>query len=263
MTTKGFWAALIGAATALLLTAPGASALTRVSATGADRGDGVYVGKARCPGDKRVVSGGFSMPDESDAVVNKAKGTRSWIVKGQDTSGPLEVFAYCSGKLEPTTATDSSRFSDAPEVLGKANARCGRGKTAVSGGWKFDDLADNQPVFKSFGRGGRSWRVQAFSEDSEKITAYAYCLRREVKTRSKRGDPIPTEEADSTQVKCHRGDQLLSGGFNTKPKSDFFNDDGPDFFYSKSSRVGKRGWRAAAHNYSDVAGRTTVTAICV
>ncbi|HXE99025.1 MAG TPA: hypothetical protein VN458_01625 [Solirubrobacterales bacterium] len=262
MTTRRFWAALIGAATALLLTAPGASALTTVSATGADRGDGVYVGKARCPGDKRVVSGGFTMPDESEAVVNKAKGKRSWIVKGQDTSGPLEVFAYCSGRLEPSTASDRSGFSQSND-RGKANARCGHGKTAVSGGWKFDDLSGNQPVFKSFGRGGRSWRVHAFSDESERITAYAYCLRRDVKTRSKRGDPIPDEGADSTRVKCHRGDQLLSGGFNTKPKSDFSNDDGPDFFYSKSSRVGKRGWRAAAHNYSSVSGRTTVTAICV
>jgi hypothetical protein len=261
MLSRKLSAVIVAAGATLLLTAPSASALIKVSATGADRGDGVWVGEATCPGDRRVVSGGFSMSDASDAVVNRAKGKHTWIVKAQDTGGPVDVFAYCSANLRPSTASDRSGFSQSTS-LGRAKAHCDRGETAVSGGWQYNDLSDNQTVFRSYGRGGRTWSVQAFTGDSTRITAYAYCLHSNVEGRSKASGPIGDEVSDSTTARCHSGEEALGGGFKTKPKSDYSNDTGPDFFYSASARAGSRGWKASAHNYSAISGRMTVTAIC-
>jgi hypothetical protein len=127
MCSKGFVAALGTALSLLLLTAPSASALTKETGSGVERANGVWVGKAKCDRGEQVVSGGFAMPIESEAVVNKRKGDRTWIVKGQDTDGPLTVYAYCSRHLTPGAESDTGRISSNPESEeGTAKARCAR-----------------------------------------------------------------------------------------------------------------------------------------
>jgi hypothetical protein len=265
MSSKGLVAALGTALSLLLLTAPSASALTKETGSGVERANGVWVGKAKCDRGEQVVSGGFAMPIESEAVVNKRKGDRTWIVKGQDTDGPLTVYAYCSRHLSPGSESDRGRISSDPaSEEGTAKARCGRGKTAVAGGWKFDETAGNQPVFTSFGGGGRAWKLSAASGDSPRVTVYAYCLRDEgIQARKRTGATIASEGNGDASVKCRRGEELLGGGFKTKPRPDYSNATGPDLFFSDSRRKGSRGWTATAHNYSDVAGRIKLAALCL
>jgi len=257
--------ALAAAALTLLLTTTSASGLSTVTAAGADRGDGVWVGKAQCPAGKRVISGGYSLPGGGQiAKVNKRQGKRAWLVKSP--SSDLTVYAYCSGKLRPTIASRTSGFTPSPDVRAKPTAKCPRGKVAVAGGWQYDDaINSNEPVFRSRGTGGRAWSVHAFTdEDSETIKAFAYCLRKgAVKTRSKTSSELEEDNPGGVTVRCPKSQQLLGGGFATKPKSDFFNNTGPDFFYRQSRRVGPRGWRATAFNYGGVAGTITVFALCL
>lgn len=256
--------AAAAAITALLLTASGASALTTRSASGVEKANGVWVAKAKCARGQTAVSGGFAMPDESDAVVNRRKGARTWLVKGQDTAGPLKAYAYCSRTLRPSVEQDRGRIDVAVTGEGSAKARCDRGESAVAGGWQYDELGSNQPVFTGYGRGGRSWKVVAASGDSPRITAYAYCLRSDrVSARVRTSAAIATDTQGSASVKCRKGDELLSGAFKTKPKPDYSNDTGPDLFFSDSRRKGNRGWFASAHNYSNVAGTIKLAAICL
>lgn len=251
------------AATLLLLTATGASALTKETATGVEKPGGVWVAKPKCDRGETAVSGGFAMPDEGEAVVNRRKGDRTWVVKGQDTDA-LKAYAYCSRRLEPTVEKDRGRLDLKDTGEGSAKARCGRGQTAVAGGWQYDETANNQPVFTSYGSGGRSWKVVAASGDSPKITAYAYCLRSDrVSARTKTSEPISDNTQGSVSAKCRKGDELLSGAFKTRPKPDYSNADGPDLFFADSKRKGERGWFASAHNYSVVDGRIKLAAICL
>ena len=265
MSSRGPLAALAAAAALLLFTVPSASALTTETASGVEKPSGVWVGKAKCDRGEHVVSGGFSMPDRSEAVVNRRKGERTWIVKGQDTEGPLKVYAYCSRRLSPGIESDSGRISSDPESEeGTAKTKCGRGKVAVAGGWQFESTEGNQPVFTSYGNGGRTWKLSAASGDSSKITVYAYCLRSDgVTTRTKTSPSIASDDTGGGKAKCRRGDELLSGAFKTKPKPDYGNETGPDLFFSFSKKKGGRGWTASAHNYSNVAGTIKLTVICL
>ena len=265
MSSRGSRAALGAAITLLLFIAPSASALTKETGSGVEKANGVWVGKAKCDRGQHVVSGGFGMPSESEAVVNKRKGDRTWIVKGQDTDGPLTVYAYCSRHLSPGSDSDRGRISSDPESEeGTAKARCAKGQTAVAGGWKFDETTGNQPVFTSFGGGGRTWKLSAASGESPRVTVYAYCLRSErIEAHKRTGAAIGTDEGGDASVKCRRGEELLGAGFKTKPKPDYSNTTGPDLFFSDSRRKGSRGWTATAFNYSDVAGRIKLAALCL
>ena len=265
MSSRGLPAALAAAAMLLLFAVPSASALTKETATGVEKPSGVWVGKAKCGRGEHVVSGGFSMPDRSEAVVNRRKGERTWIVKGQDTEGPLKVYAYCSRHLAPGIESATGPINTDPTVEeGTARTKCDRGKVAVAGGWQFETTADNQPVYTSYGNGGRSWKLSAASGDSASITVYAYCLRSDrITTRTKTSSSIADNETGDVKAKCRRGDELLSGAFKTKPKPDYGNKTGPDLFFSLSKKKGGRGWTASAHNYSNVAGKIKLTAICL
>lgn len=246
----------------MLLTAGPAPALQKVSAAGKSVGGSALKAKAVCPKGKRVVSGGYAADSEEIASVNKRAGKRAWVVKAINVS-KLTGYAYCSASLRPKPASKTVTG----EAIGrtKAVARCPGQKTAVAGGWRFG-LNSNSPVFASSGSGGRAWTVKGFSDDGpdDDLKAFAYCLGRGgVKVRSAKSDPIPEDADGQATARCKPGEELLGGGHSTSPKSDFFNDEGPDLFYSRTLRVKSRAWRASAHNYSIVAGRITAKAVCL
>jgi hypothetical protein len=105
--------------------------------------------------------------------------------------------------------------------------------------------------------------VTSAFESPGSLEAFAYCERGVViKVRSSTSAPIPDGGDSSATARCHKGETLLSGGYTTKPKPDWFNTFGPDFFYNASYRSGKHSWIASAHNYSNVAGTITAFAYC-
>lgn len=261
------------AITMFLFTAPSASALTTVTENGVAAGGGFLIATPTCPGNMKVISGGFGMPAGNPATghtasVNRAKGRQTWVVKAQ-TSDPLKGFAYCSRNLNVAVVSKTVALPE-DGTEGAAKARCNRGQTAVSGGWKYSNGQQNSPVFKSSGAGGRRWSVKGFADEESptNLTAYAYCLRGgDVTARSDRSGNVGNREDGTVQATCRPSEQLLGGGFATSPRSDFSNDDGPDFFYHRSARQGtnrrSRGWRASAHNYGTVAGRIKTTVLCL
>jgi hypothetical protein len=244
----------------LLLHASSASALTTVSVKGVDTGD-YYSGTAECPKGKHVVSGGFTTPERGFALTNRAVSDREWTVVADSDS--LTVFAYCSAKINVAAETKDIAIDPKSGAQHTATARCGRGRTALAGGWDFEDQVANTPVFKSRRVSERAWSVTAFNGGNEEMTAIVYCANvGDTAIRSKRSARVPPEGDGRVTARCHKGEELLGGGFSTSPKSDYSNTTGPDFFYAASRRRGKRGWATAVHNYSDRGGRIKASAIC-
>ena len=269
MLSRGPAAAMAAAAITMLLSiAPSASALTTVTAKGANNGDGVYTATAKCPPGTTVVSGGFDVEEQGYVPVNKAKGERSWFVQALETDS-LTVSANCSKRLDPSARSAAKRFGeDNAGVNTTVRARCRRGEV-VAGGWRYEpagQAADNSPVFQSNRKGSERWAVTAVidSPDADsKIRAFAYCLRGlDLRARSKRSDRVESNADGTGAAKCKPGQELLGGGFTTTPRPDWNNDDGPDHFYFASRRAGPRRWGVGAHNHSSVDGFIKTTVIC-
>lgn len=220
---------------------------------------------AKCKDGERLVSGGFSLPDEGQVTISRAK-RQGWTATA-DGDPPLTVFAYC------TTGRGVSRHSNSETVPGPAGtqqtvaAHCDANESLVSGGYETVDAdpgTHDLVAFKSRRAGDRRWKVTVFndSDTASKLRVFAYCKRDvDVKVRSK-SDPIGANQSGSVTARCHRGEGLLSGGYITTPKSDYNNTTGPDLFYTRSYRSGRRAWTAAAHNYSNIAGRITTSVHC-
>ena len=255
------------AITLLLLTAANASALTTVTVKGADIGDGVFAGTATCPPGTTVVSGGFDVEEQGYTPVNKAQGERKWVVQALETSF-LTVSANCSKRLDPSVRSAAKRFGkDNEGVNTTVRAHCQRGEV-VAGGWRYEpagQAANNSPVFKSNRKGSERWAVTAVldSPDADsRIRAFAYCLRGlDLKARSRIAD-VGSNDDGSTAAHCRAGEELLGGGFKTRPRPDWENESGPDNFYFQSQRFGPRAWFAGAYNHSSVDGEVVTTAIC-
>ena len=221
---------------------------------------------AKCKDGERLVSGGFRLPDEGQVTISRAAKGQRWTATA-DGEPPLTVFAYCTG------GQGISRHSHSEIVPGPAGtqrsvaAHCGANKSLVSGGYETVDAdpgTHDLVAFKSRRTGDRTWKVTVFndSDTPSRLRVFAYCKRDvDVKVRSN-GDPIGPEQSGSATARCHRGEALLSGGYTTTPKSDYRNTTGPDLFYTGSYKSGRRAWTAAAHNYSDVAGRITTFVYC-
>ena len=222
---------------------------------------------AECKNREHLVSGGFSLPDEGQVSISRAPHGQRWTATA-DGDPPLTVFAYCTG------GRGVSRHSDSETVPGPAGtqktvaAHCDANESLVSGGYETVDAdagIHDLVAFKSRRAGDRRWKVAVFndSDTASRLKVFAYCRRDvDVKVRSKQSDQIHSDQPGSATARCHRGEALVSGGYITTPKSDYGNTTGPDLFYTGSYRSSRRAWTAAAHNYSDVAGRITTLAYC-
>lgn len=221
---------------------------------------------AECRDGEHVVSGGFSLPDEGQVTISRAKGQR-WTATA-DGDPPLTVFAYCTG------GRGVSRHSESETVPGPAGTRqtvaahCDANESLVSGGYETvnaDPGIHDLVAFKSRRTGDRTWKVTVFndSDTASTLKVFAYCKRDvDVKARSKQSEQIPLDQPGLASARCHRDEALLSGGYITTPKPDYQNTTGPDLFYTGSYKSGRRAWTAAAHNYSDAPGRITTFVYC-
>ncbi len=177
------------------------------------------------------------------------------------------MFAYCTGGQGVFRSFRSETVPGPAGTKESVAARCDANKSLVSGGYETVDAdpgTHDLVAFKSRRTGDRTWKVTVFndSDTPSKLKVFAYCKRDvDVKVRSN-SDPIASDQSDSATARCHRGESLLSGGYTTTPKSDYANTTGPDLFYTGSYKSGRRAWTAAAHNYSDVAGRITTFVYC-
>ena len=184
-----------------------ASGLVARSATDATpNGDGILVATAKCPGRKHVVSGGFKAEDNAVPVVSRAVGDRKWTVHlFPGSTEPLKTVAYCGARRVSRHSKTKAADADT-QVANKVAAKCDRGESVVSGGFRLIDTPpgdlDNNPVFKSRRTGKRTWGVSAFvDEPPAKVKAFAYCTRHlDVKVRSNQSDPIPTRAPATRQL---------------------------------------------------------------
>jgi hypothetical protein len=221
---------------------------------------------AKCKDGERLVSGGFRLPDEGQVTISRAAKGQRWTATA-DGEPPLTVFAYCTGGQGISRRSHSEIVPGPAGTKRSVAAHCGANKSLVSGGYETVDAdpgTHDLVAFKSRRTGGRRWKVTVFndSDTPSRLRVFAYCKRDvDVKERSN-GDPIGPDQSGSATARCHRGEALLSGGYTTTPKSDYQNTTGPDLFYTGSYRSGRRAWTAAAHNYSDIAGRIKTFVYC-
>ena len=143
-------------------------------------GAGITRVTAECPGNRRVISGGFEFPDTEVFVgTSMRSGRGSWTVE-VFTGGtvPIEVFAYCAkGVKLKQRSSETTLPTEDPDT---EEARCKRKERVVSGG--FDTESDGvmtAAVSSASQRSGkRSWEVTATAFGApQPLSVYAYCLK--------------------------------------------------------------------------------------
>lgn len=237
---------------------------------------------ATCPAGTKAVGGGFSAsPGGLEPTVvteSRRSGAKRWIASGLRASplttatGSLTAVVRCrSGAPKITEVSASTTLAaatgpgDHPRAT--ATAGCTGKRRAISGGFSSEAdpkqaLAvlpeDSQRVSK-----GRAWSFTASHNNpaSRKLTAYAYCARAKVGTRSGSvslsGD-LTTKSADTQP--CGAGLSPISGGFLTSAAT---LANGGDSVFVLASMPQAGGWRATGlHSGAKSTGKLQSFAYC-
>jgi hypothetical protein len=140
--------------------------------------------KARCPEDTTVSGGGFKSSGDVFVGSSYPKGSRKWIVRGQngglDTS-PMVAYAICD--LDGSAYSIESRTKMPPPLRKprgvnadvKLNPKCKGGLEPSGGGFKRVGVGSGRAT-RSF-PDGDSWSVEfaTYTGKSLELTAYAVC----------------------------------------------------------------------------------------
>jgi len=141
---------------------------------------------ATCPGRSEAVSGGFAGFGPLDAAVfpftSKRVGDDSWKVVGFNNDNTnaedLKAIAYCD-KHGPGLKAKSADVSVPGGTAQLATAKCGRGKSAYSGGYsaQVGAQADGPFAFRSKKTKGGDWTAaaQGNGPSTNRLTVFAYC----------------------------------------------------------------------------------------
>ena len=140
---------------------------------------------ATCPGGSEAVSGGVAGFGPLDAVVlpftSKRVGDDTWKVVGFNYDGDnpehLKAFAYCD-KHGPGLKAESAHVTVPVETSRSATAKCGRGKSAYSGGYAGQVGDGDGPfTFRSKKTNGGDWTATAEGNgpSTGRFTVFAYC----------------------------------------------------------------------------------------
>jgi hypothetical protein len=141
---------------------------------------------ATCPGGSEAVSGGAIGFGPLDAVVipftSKRVGDHKWKVSGfnndNNNAEDLKAFAYCD-KHGPGLRAKSAHVTVPTQTTRSATAKCGRGKSAYSGGYagQVGAQADGPFAFKSKKTKGGDWTAAAEGNGptTARFTVFAYC----------------------------------------------------------------------------------------
>jgi hypothetical protein len=141
----------------------------------------VFSVTVECPGSRRVISGGFEIPDSFTLVTTSMRSGRgSWTVEFRPVSAivDVEAFAYCAKGLKLKQRSSETSLSSGE--VATEEARCKRNQRVVSGGFDTDSDAVNTNGIGSTSRrsGKRAWEATAFAaSDPQDLTVYAYCLK--------------------------------------------------------------------------------------
>jgi hypothetical protein len=148
----------------------------------------------RCPGDKKAISGGYSMTPE-DFVGNtpvfrtsesRRVGSKRWRVStfnnGNDT-GDVTVYAHCRRGPEPKVRQRVKDLDDAGGTLiTSLKPRCKRKHRVLAGGFASPEPGKGAAAIQTTRkRGARTWQIRARTGQTGApvtVTAYAYCERK-------------------------------------------------------------------------------------
>jgi hypothetical protein len=238
---------------------------------------------AKCPQGKRVISGGFDNPGFADltsgspglfAYASHKSRSRRWTVGAQNDNngaGTERVFAYCGSADSLATRWVSVTVPNAGTQHRTATARCPRGRQAISGG--FDNPGFTQDggagffpyVSKKYRR--RGWRVsvELYRPAPATLKVFVYCSASGgVKKRSASATvPSTGSETATATARCKHGETLISGGYSTTSQEFPGGGMGPDLWYYRSRKAGRRGWMVSAfHNGSASEGAFKALAYC-
>jgi hypothetical protein len=237
---------------------------------------------ATCPPGTRAVGGGFSgSPGGIEPTVvteSRRSGAKGWIASGlrasplTTTTGSLTAIVRCrSGAPKITEVATSTSLpaatgpGDHPRAT--TTATCPGKRRAISGG--FSSEADPKQALAVLPEDshrvskGRAWSFTASHNNpaSRRLTAYAYCARARVGTKtgsaSLTGD-LTTKSADSRP--CGAGRSPISGGFVTSPAT---LANGGDIVFVLASMPQGGGWRATGlHSGAKSTGKLQSFAYC-
>ena len=215
---------------------------------------------AKCKRGTQATSGGFNVPgftaDTEIFLLTTAsvrEGRRTWSSSAENAptspnSGRLVDFAYCSrGIGRVTTKTESS--TNVPNGgLETLTPRCPRGSEAVSGGFETPGSGQNQvAVLESRRIKDRAWRVtgEGTSLSEARLNAFVNCAKEKLGLSAKRATDRTSQDITdlAATARCKKGQRAVSGGFAVKGEGAYVT-------VFRSRRAGKRGWKAAAANYS-------------
>lgn len=140
---------------------------------------------ARCPDGQMPISGGYSsaLSSSTYASVSRRSGARKWAVIFNSfdpgAEGTAQANCYEGARLDTVAKQEVIPASDAYDRF-VIKAKCPRGETALSGGFKSTvGVTEGGPmIFMSRRRGERTWAVgflQGFYSDPTEFTTYAYC----------------------------------------------------------------------------------------
>jgi hypothetical protein len=220
----------------------------------------------RCDRGTRVISGGF----ETNADVNLGQiyvntsergGRRGWTVGAHNFSpndASLTAFAYCREK-RTNARSKTVQVEGGADVT--ATARCGRGKRAISGGFRDLSGADARPIiaYESRRASKRKWMVTASNTDGEpgQLKAHVYCSKQGGLRATQRSQTFPgLGPVDGDVIaRCRRDERVLAGGFasDTVP----LPGKGQTVQITASRKVGKRKWRVSV---AAIGTEVTITA---
>jgi hypothetical protein len=237
---------------------------------------------ATCPPGTRAVGGGFiGAPGGIEPTVvteSRRSGGRSWIATGlrasplTTASGSLTAIVRCrrgAPKIREVAASTTLPAATAQGDHPRASitATCPGKRRAISGGFSSDAdpkqalvvlPEDSQRVAK-----GRGWSFAASHNNPapRQITAYAYCARARVGTRtgsvSMSGD-LTTKSADTRP--CGGGLSPISGGFLTSAAT---LANGGDTVFVLASMPQGGGWRTTGlHSGAKSTGKLQSFAYC-
>jgi hypothetical protein len=259
---------------AALAIAGAALAVTRTKTVTVPANNGTTFGRktatAHCPGDQRVVLGGFraetaSFPDDADVVISALdrKGSGDWKATGdndQNQAGDLTAIAYCGQR--PRTKRVVAGISVPAGDTKDVTAVCPRGKKVLFGGFFTQHAITPSasfpyPVVNEMRRvKSRRLRVRAdnIGNVPAKVRAIAFCGHGPKLQTASQTEPNPANSRSSATAHCPAGTRLAFGGFRT-PSETLLN-------VVSGLRRAAGGWRASASNEGGTPAAITAYAYC-
>jgi hypothetical protein len=179
---------------------------------------------------ENVVNGGALVTTPFVRVFQSYPSSDSaWTVSATNTSGSSQTVSIrvdCEAPLQSYLRQPTAVFPVSGDV-GDARASCGTGRTAMSGGWKFDNA--NFGLITSRASADNQWQVRAknFNGSTARMDAYVVCvgnigLARHYEPRTGfLADTVPAGGLANWQGHCPNGWWTTGAGVNVTDFSGF------------------------------------------